>query len=47
MLVIRYWYQARNARKEKLRLDPDYQKVPLSEFKDLTDLENPELVYVL
>ncbi|KAI9688920.1 MAG: hypothetical protein M1822_001277 [Bathelium mastoideum] len=47
MLVIRYWYQARNAEKKRLRSDPDYQKVPLSEFKDLTDLENPELVYVL
>ena len=47
MLVIRYWYQAQNAKKEKLRMDPDYRKMPLSEFKDLTDLENPELVYTL
>ncbi|CEJ54136.1 Putative Permease of the major facilitator superfamily [Penicillium brasilianum] len=47
MLVIRYWYRVRNAQKERIRLDPDYQEVPLSEFKDLTDLENPELIYVL
>ncbi|RMJ24269.1 Allantoate [Aspergillus sp. HF37] len=47
MLLIRHWYRARNAAKERVRLDPEYQKEPLSEFKDLTDLSNPELVYAL
>jgi ACS family allantoate permease-like MFS transporter len=47
MLIIRYWYQAQNAKKERVRMEPGYIKMPLSEFKDLTDSENPELVYTL
>ncbi|KAE8410839.1 major facilitator superfamily domain-containing protein [Aspergillus pseudocaelatus] len=47
LLLIRYLYCKRNAEKARVRSAPGYEKPEKSEFKDLTDRENPELVYVV
>lgn len=47
LLVIRYIYCKRNAEKQRVRFAPGYEKPERSEFKDLTDRENPELIYAV
>ena len=42
-----FYYSLNNAKKASIRAGPQYVKVPNSEWLDLTDLENPELVYTL
>ncbi|KAF7589912.1 hypothetical protein BBP40_003530 [Aspergillus hancockii] len=43
----RHIYCKRNAKKARIRVSPEYEKIEKSEFKDLTDCENPELVYAV
>ena len=47
LLFIRAYYKYQNKRKAAVRAASDYQKVAMSEFKDLTDKEKPELMYVV
>lgn len=46
-MLIRVYYRRENARKAAVRCHIDYQKIAMSEFLDLTDKENPELVYTI
>ena len=45
MIFIYYWCRRQNARKERQRAEPGYTKLENVEWLDLTDWENPELVY--
>jgi MFS transporter, ACS family, allantoate permease len=45
-LVFLYaWCRWQNKKKADIRAQPGYQKLDGQEFYDLTDRENPELVY--
>ena len=45
LMLIRVYYRRENARKAAVRCHIDYQKIAMSEFLDLTDKENLELIY--
>ena len=46
-MLIRVYYRRENARKAAVRWNIDYQKITISESLDLTDKENPEVVYTI
>ncbi|KIW59975.1 hypothetical protein PV05_00232 [Exophiala xenobiotica] len=47
-MALIYWYYSRqNRNKAALRGQPGYARLENQEFLDLTDKENPELVYTL
>ena len=47
MLFIYIWCRSQNAKKAKVRAQPDYIKLENQEWLDLTDRENPEFTYTL
>lgn len=46
-MFIRAYYKYQNKQKAVLRAASEYRKVAMSEFMDLTDTENPELIYTV
>jgi ACS family allantoate permease-like MFS transporter len=47
MVFIWWYYRRQNRIKAEIRAQPFYTKVVNQEWLDLTDTENPELVYTL
>jgi ACS family allantoate permease-like MFS transporter len=47
MVFIWWYYRCQNRKKAAIRAQPFYTKVENQEFLDLTDMENPELIYTL
>lgn len=47
LILIWVYYRRENTIKAAIRHHVDYEKLPMSEFLDLTDKENPELIYTV